>query len=177
MHLRNRQKLCLGCLLPLFRAVPGATVVLVTCLSRYTYAPCCQDSSHMVGMDAGSSGNILDSLVQMKKHIRTFLAKENLSQIKLVDPIQLMEGVAVEGHVDPVYPPDELYDKLAGRLTTVLEGDGKPSLEVGLEPDPKRIRLLSYGTGRGGARGRSAYRGGLRGGNWGGRYGRGRRGY
>ena len=134
----------------------GATVVLVTCLSCYTYAPCCQDSSHMVGMDAGSSGNILASLVQMKKHIRTFLTKENLSQLKLVDPIQLMEGVAVEGHMDPVHPPDELYDKLAVRLTTVLEGDGKPSLEVGLEPDPKRTRLLSYGTGRGGARSRWA---------------------
>ena len=64
-------------------------------------------------------------------------------------------------------------------MTTVLEGDGKPSLDVGLEPDPKRIRLLSYGTvrggARGGARGGSAYRDGLRGGNWGGRYGHGRR--
>ena len=79
-------------------------MVLVTCLSRYTYAPCCQDSSHMVGMDARSSGNILASLVQMKKHIRTFLTKENLSQLKLVDPIQLMEVVAVEGHMDPVHP-------------------------------------------------------------------------
>ena len=117
----------------------------------------------MVGMDAGSSGNILASLVQMKKHIRTFLTKENLSQLKLVDPIQLMEGVAVEGHVNPVHPPDELYDKLASQLTIVLEGDGKPSLEAGQEPDPKRIRLLSYGTVRGGARVGSAQRGGWRG--------------
>ena len=59
----------------------------------------------------------------------------------------------------------------------MLEGDGKPSLEVGLEPDPKRIRLLSYGTVRGGARGGSAQRGGWRGGNRGGRYGHGRRTY
>ena len=54
-----------------------------------------------------------------------------------------MEGVAVEGHVDPVHPPEELYDKLASRLTIVLEGDGKSSPEAVQEPDPKRIRLLS----------------------------------
>ena len=173
----EQTKALLRLLLPLFRAVPGAKLVLVTCLPRYTHAPCCKDSSHMVGMDAGSSGNILDGLVQMKKHIRSFLAKENLSQLKLVDPIQLMEGVAVEGHVDPVHPPEELYDKLASRLTIVLEGDGKSSPEAGQEPDPKRIRLLSYGTVRGGARGGSAQRGGWRGGNRGGRYGRGKRVY
>ena len=45
----------------------------------------------------------------------------------------------------------------------MLEGGGKPAPETGLEPAPKRIRLLSYGTGRGGARGKSAYRGGGRG--------------
>ena len=38
-------------LLPLLSAVPGADVLLVTCLSRYVTSPCCEAKSHLVGRD------------------------------------------------------------------------------------------------------------------------------
>ena len=45
----------------------------------------------------------------MKKHVRAFVAKEKLGQLRIVDPVQLLAGISMEGHKDPVHPPKELY--------------------------------------------------------------------
>ena len=169
-------------LLPLLSAVPGATVFLVTCLPRYTMAPCCEDPTHTVGLGPGTAEKIISDLIQMKKHVRAFVAKEKLGQLRIVDPVQLLAGISMEGHKDPVHPPGELYEKLACRLMNQLEDRGRPAAapERDQEPEPKRIRLTSYGTGRGGYRGGPASRGGRGGGRGaprGGRDGRGRRGF
>ena len=100
-------------LVPLIKAVPGATVLLVTCLPSYTNAPCCEDNTHMVGRDPGTAARIVADLAQMKKHVRAFANRENLSQLKIVDPVQLLDGINMAGHVNPVHFPEELYDKLA----------------------------------------------------------------
>ena len=168
-------------LLPLLRAVPSATVLLVTCLPWYTKAPCCNDPTHMVGKGEGLADKIESDLSQMKKHVRAFLSKEKLSLLKLVDPVQLLAGVSLVGHKDPVHPPKELYEKLSARLVDLLEDGGRPAPENGPEPDPKRIRLTSYGMTRGGNIGGTTSRGGWGGvrgghrggrGHWGGRGGR-----
>ena len=83
----------------------------------------------------------------MKKHMRAFALKENLIQLKIVDPVQLLDGVNLDGHLDPVHPPEALYEKLAVRLTDIMEGSGQSAAK---EPDSKRIRLISYGSARGG---------------------------
>ena len=55
-------------LLLLFRAVPGADVLLVTCLPRYVHSPCCEDTAHLIGRDqTGFKEKIHSDLVSMKK--------------------------------------------------------------------------------------------------------------
>ena len=173
----DQTKALLRLLLPLLKAVPGAQVILVTCLPRYTGASCCTDKTHLVGKGPDFQEKILADLVQMKKHVRAFALKENLSQLKIVDPVQLLDGVDIDGHLDPVHPPEALYEKLAVRLTDIMEGGGRNTAK---EPDSKRIRLISYGSARGVGGGWAAPRGGRGGGRGslrGGQRGRGRRGF
>ena len=174
----EQTKALLKLLIPLITSVPEAQVILVTCLPRYTSVSCCSDSSHMVGRDAGHKKRVLSDLVQMKKNVRAFALKENLTKIKIVDPVQLLDGIDTDGHPDPIHPPEALYDKLAEQLAVTMEGGGQGPAGNPMEPDLKRIRLISYGAVRGGAGGWTAYRGGRgggRGGQRGGHCGRGRR--
>ena len=134
-------------LVPLIKAVPGATVLLVTCLPSYTNAPCCEDNTHMVGRDPGTAARIVADLAQMKKHVRAFANRENLSQLKIVDPVQLLDGINMAGHVDPVHFPDQLYDKLATCLVDRLASSSRRSSSYSCaEQDPKWIRLISSGS-------------------------------
>ena len=105
----EQTKALLKLLLPLLRAVPSATVILVTCLPRYTKVPCCVDAAHTVGFGPGAADKISFDLGQMKKHVRAFVAKEKLGQVRIVDPVQLLAGISMEGHIDLVHPPQELY--------------------------------------------------------------------
>ena len=132
----------------------------------------------MVGREAGHEERVLADLVQMKKHVRAFALKANLTKLKIVDPVQLLDGIDTDGHPDPIHPPDAFYEKLATRLADTMEAGGQGPAGNQREPDPKRIRLISYGAVRGGAGGWTAYRGGRgggRGGQRGGHCGRGRR--
>ena len=71
----------------------------------------------MVGREAGHEERVLADLVQMKKHVRAFALKANLTKLKIVDPVQLLDGIDTDGHPDPIHPPDAFYKKLATRLT------------------------------------------------------------
>ena len=165
-------------LLPLLRAVPGADVLLVTCLSRYVYSSCCEDSTHVIGRNQpGFKEKLSSGLVAMKRAVRLFVHKEKLTLTRIVDPNTLLEDLDTSQHSDPVHPPSQFYVKLADKLTAILEGEAvetnsRPS-EGRPEPDPKRIRLVSSSVTRGRPfqRGRG---GGGRRGPWG---GRGRRGF
>ena len=164
-------------LLPLLRAVPGADVLLVTCLSRYVYSSCCEDSTHVIGRNQpGFKEKLSSGLVAMKRAVRLFVHKEKLTLTRIVDPNILLEDLDTSQHSDPVHPPSQFYVKLADKLTAILEGEAvetnsRPS-EGRPEPDPKRIRLVSSS----GTRGRPFQRGrggGGRRGPWGGRGSRG----
>ena len=171
----DQTKALLKLLLPLLKAVPGAQVILVTCLPRYTSAKCCTDKTHLVGRGPEFKEKILADLVQMKKHVRAFALQENLNQLKIVDPVQLLDGIDLDGHPDHVHPPEALYEKLAIRLTDIMERNGQNAAK---EPDSKIIRLISYGAARGGVGGWVALRGrrgGGRGAQRGGQRGNGRR--
>ena len=171
----DQTKALLKLLLPLLKAVPGAQVILVTCLPRYTNSPCCANTAHSVGRVPDFKEKIMADLVQMKKHVRAFALKENLTQLRIVDPVQLLDGIDLDDHQDPVHPPEALYEKLATKLTDIMEGSGQSAAK---EPESKRIRLVSYGVARGGMSGWAAPRGGRGGGRGaqrGGQRGRGRR--
>ena len=173
----DQTKALLKLLLPLLKAVPGAQVILVTCLPRYTNTGCCTNTAHCVGRGPDFKEKIMADLVQMKKHVRAFALKESLNQLKIVDPVQLLDGIDLDGHQDPVHPPEELYVKLTNKLTDIMSGGSQSAAK---EPESKRIRLVSYGAARGGVAGWAAPRGGRgggRGGQRGGQRGRGRRSY
>ena len=89
--------------------------------------PCCEDPTHTVGLGPGTAEKIISDLSQMKKHVRAFVAKEKLGQLRILDPVQLLAGISMEGHKDPVHPPKELYEKLARRLMDQLEDRGRPA--------------------------------------------------
>ena len=171
----DQTKALLKLLLPLLKAVPGAQVILVTCLPRYINSPCCANTAHSVGRGPDFKEKLMSDLVQMKKHVRAFALKENLTQLRIVDPVQLLDGIDLDDHQDPVHPPEALYEKLANKLTDIMEGSGHSAAK---EPESKRIRLVSYGVARGGMAGWAAprgSRGGGRGAQRGGQRGRGRR--
>ena len=132
----------------------------------------------MVGRDSGTAARIAADLSLMKKHVRAFANRENLSQLRIVDPVQLLEGINMTGHPDPVHPPEELYVRLAACLMDRLASSiGRSSSKSCAEPFPKRIKLVSAGSTSSGNRGRGwqANRGGRSGGrgaHWGGRRGR-----
>ena len=172
-------------LTPLLKAVPGAEVLLVTCLTRYVNAPCCGDGNHLIGRDLPSfEEKMTSSLVAMKKTVRFFIHKEKLPHVRVVDPYTLLDELDTSQHRDPVHPPAEFYIKLAVRVTAMLEGEAVETnsgrAESRPEPDPKRIRLVSSGASRsrpfqrGRGAGGSSRGGSSRGGHWG---GRGRRGH
>ena len=165
-------------LLPLLKAVPGAEVFLITCLPRYVRSPCCEDITHLVGRALdGFKERIFTDLSVMKKTVRQFIHRERLVQVRVVDPINLLDDLDESMHTDPVHPPTVFYEKLAARLIAMQEGEGFSSAagrpERVPEPDPKRIKLISSSSGgglphrggRGGGGGSSrAGRGGPRGG-------------
>ena len=167
-------------LTPLLKAVPGAEVLLLTCLTRYANAPCCGDVSHLLGRELPSfKERLSSSLVAMKKTVRFFIHKEKLPQVRVVDPNVLLDEVDTSQHRDPVHPPSAFYAKLAVKVTAMLEGEavetGSGTRDSRPEPDPKRIRLVSSGGNRG--RPFQRGRGGGGGGRGGHRGGRGRRGF
>ena len=170
MKLANREQTLalLKLINPILKAVPGAKTLLVTCLPRYTAAPCCGDGSHWDGTGKAERTRLLSELTAMKRTIRSFLFMEKLSNVSLVDPIPVCGALEDSAFADSVHLTTDKYGVLANHileLSAVAEWPSQPTEE----PTAKKARLSSRGgwnRGRGGrGRGTRGGRGG-RGGNF-----------
>ena len=151
---------------PIFRAVPGARMLLVTCLPRYTAAPCCGDASHWDGRSKAERTRLTTELTAMKRTIRSYLFTEKL-KVTLVDPIPVCGALEESAFTDSVHLTVESYGALAKHILDLGAESDWPNLPTE-EPTAKKARLSSRGgwqrgrggSGRGNGRGNRGGRGG-----------------
>ena len=128
---------------PLLTCLPGAKVLLVSCLPRFMHSGCCASEGHMVDFD---KAKLVADLVSMKKTIRSILFGAKLKNVRVVDPATICATDDPENWEDTVHLRWEQYVKLAAGLSGMLAGvkGAEETGEVANDtPDPKRVRLLS----------------------------------
>ena len=136
-------------------AVPGAEVILITCIPRYILVPCCTDHCKW---SVEEKTRLLADLSAMKKNIRSQLFMEKLPKVKIVDPMLVCSLDSMESYADGVHLLAMEYEKLANVVVKLVAGqhqDGQPNTALG-QP-AKRARLsaggLPMGVGAGRGRG------------------------
>jgi hypothetical protein len=167
---------------PLLQVCVTVQKVLILPLPRYCYPDlrCCEKNSHMINSGPDLEAQIKTGLGIVKKTVRSYLFKERIGNVKLIDPYVAVPNLDRDLFADPVHLLQEGYEGLAAGVLSVLTGEDGG--DKGADPlssstaGNKRIRILSMGSGRGagtsGGRPKPpAGPGPLRGGNRGGRGG------
>ena len=142
---------------PLLAALPGCEKVVLSALPRYAHPdkPCCDNEEHLLGRGLELFEKVLADLSQMKKHVRSFIFKEKLEGVRVIDPIPLCEATDPSKFADPVHLAKDAYSSLAKNLLRILAGVEVPGADQPRgERANKRIRTASVPRGGvgGGAR-------------------------
>ena len=144
---------------PILSALPGSETYVISALPRYAHPdkPCCNAADHLVGRGPALLERILVDLNSMKKNIRSFIYKEKLLRVKVVDPIPLCEATNPDSYADPVHLATAAYGSIAANLLKVMAGVDVGGAELpSMESACKRIRTTPSprGWGEGSFRGR-----------------------
>ena len=135
-------------------AVPGAEVILITCIPRYILVPCCGDHCKW---SAEEKTRLLADLTTMKKNIRSQLFMEKLPKVRIVDPMMVCSLDSTESYTDEVHLSATEYEKIANAVVDLVAGqiqEGQPNTAP--SQPAKRARLstggqpTAVGAGRGG---------------------------
>ena len=141
-------------LAPVITAVPGAEVILITCIPRYILVPCCTDHCKW---SAEEKTRLLADLTAMKRNIRSQLFMEKLPKVRIVNPMMVCSLDSTESYTDGVHLSAIEYEKLANVVVELVAGqpqEGQPN--TALSQPAKRARLSAgsqptvVGRGRGG---------------------------
>ena len=152
---------------PIITAVPGAEIILITCIPRYIQVPCCTDHCKWT---ADKKARLMTDLSAMKRNIRSQLFTEKLPRVKLVDPMTVCNLGSMESYMDGVHLTRLEYEKLAKVVIELVAGQPQEDLQQNPANSQlaKRPRLSTggqqLGVGRGG--GREKRQGLLVGYNW-----------
>ena len=84
-------------LVPLLKAVPDADIILITCIPRFMYVPCC--NKHCKRMPEDTAKLKVD-LCAMKRNIRSQLFCEKLGAVKIIDPVAVCETTLPDSYSD-----------------------------------------------------------------------------
>jgi hypothetical protein len=148
---------------PMLEVRPEAKKVLVLPVPRYAFPElkCCDEAGHITNAGVGLAAEIKSGLSNVKKAVRSFLFKERIQNVKILDPYVALSNLDRSSFADPVHLVQDGYEAMAKVVVDLLagfeEGDkttDPPSSDVS---NSKRIRTVSMGTGSGsGARGRGS---------------------
>ena len=133
---------------PIITAVPGAEIILITCIPRYIQVPCCTDHCKWT---ADKKARLMTDLSAMKRNIRSQLFME-----KLVDPMTVCNLGSTESYTDGVHLTRPEYEKLAKVVIELVAGQPQEDLQQNPANSQlaKRPRLSTggqqLGVGRGG---------------------------
>ena len=160
-------------LVPLLKAVPEADIILMTCIPRFMYVPCC--SRHCQRLPE-ETARLKAVLVAMKRNVRSQLFYEKLGAVKIIDPVAVCETTLPDSYADCSHLNSAEYEKLAVAVFDSLCSVAAGSSSGTTQPEAKRERMMSgtptaghkRGPGWGGARrgGRGRDRGYGRRGSW-----------
>jgi lysophospholipase L1-like esterase len=152
---------------PLLEVLPKTKKVLFMPVPRYIFPElkCCDEIGHITNMGEGLAAEVRSGLGAMKKATRSFLFKERIQNVKILDPYNLVTSLDRSGFADPVHLTQVGYEQLAKAVVDVLAGSDEgnsttdpPSSDTAA---PKRIRTVSMGSARGNGSGGTRGRGSL----------------
>jgi hypothetical protein len=139
--------------------------VLVLPIPRYCYPDlkCCEKAGHLTNADPALDGVIRAGLTAVKKTVKSFLFKEKIKNVKVMDPYVTIANINRDLFADPVHLLQAGYEDLATGVLQVLDGEDGGGTGADQQSSSgeggKRIRILSLGTSRGGGSGTPGTRG------------------
>jgi hypothetical protein len=147
-----------GCLLttiePLLKTLPDVKKIVLSPLPHYSLVgqSCCARTDHMTNMGPDLAGIIRTGLANMKKTARSFLFKNKISGVCIIDPGTMVDVADPVNFKDPVHLTAAAYGLIAEGLKMVLSGTSEEdnSTDPSSGGASKRIRTVSATSGRGG---------------------------
>ena len=127
-------------LVPLLKAVPDAEIILITCIPRFMYVPCCNKHCKRMPED---TAKLKADLCSMKRNIRSQLFCEKLGAVKIIDPVAVCETTLPDSYSDSTHLTAVQYEKLATAFVDSLCNAPAVSSVGCAQPDAKRARLMS----------------------------------
>ena len=127
-------------LVPLLKAVPDAEIILITCIPRFMYVPCCNKHCKRMPED---TAKLKADLCAMKRNIRSQFFCEKLGAVKIIDPVAVRETTLPDSYSDSTHLTAVQYEKLATAVVDSLCNAPAVSSVGCAQPDAKRARLMS----------------------------------
>jgi hypothetical protein len=137
---------------PLLKWAPDVQKVLILPMPRYTSPDlvCCSKEGHITNRGSGLLQQTKSSLTAVKKTVRSMLFKEKVRNVRLVDPLQLLDFSDGSIFADPVHLTSAGYEVIAGAVKKLMAGnetDDSAADHTDVSADAKKIRNMSAGVG------------------------------